>query len=648
MALSYRLYQIRRTSGGTNTDNTGILTNSELSGAVVDGDARNFVVLSSLSGVTPREYRYYKIGQEIMYAQALNDISNGSNSLSGPGLQIEKRGALGTVTEFHGTGESLFEYTQQPSLDPEIVVGDEVSDFDVVEMSEIEKAIEQKKGQFRINNVNVTVQGVNRHRLQDAGSIQKPWVFEVRDSNGNLRFQGYIREDIEYNAESRLTSFQAVSWLDVLNKSGSITAKTIYEDAKIRNVQSVDTDNETSEIEIRMYDIRNSVNISDSFPNKSDTAAIETNKGEFRGHVKSVDDSKLNVIDVTIQVDDTLSQDTFSSQGNNDPTLKVAHAKRGGDYNNVFYYVDSDLRNFLSNVDRQNEEAYRVVLIDSGGDVVESYSLDVSAARTYPEYYNGITPAEAGTNDIVAVITRTSNKKSVPSHSHFKIVKDSGAAAVVNKLNSVTQDDKATFLSQEAWGYGGITGSNGYHQSYDPRKLIEALLTVNDRSSGKPVLGVIPRIIDDTNPVRFSAGSADDQYATIDAHVRFPKKPIKALRMIQQTTGLLLKETVSTVENSYGDQVPNVEYELYPRDKTFQNNAALIDVLSWKENVVENEIDELKNKSVGELEKLEEEQREELRSLRFDLSSGKAKNVDNVRKLKKDIAQIKTVINQKT
>lgn len=59
-------------------------------------------------------------------------------------------------------------------------------------------------------------------------------------------------------------------------------------------------------------------------------------------------------------------------------------------------------------------------------------------------------------------------------------------------------------------------------------------------------------------------------------------------------------------------------------------------------------IDELKNKSVGELEKLEEEQREELRSLRFDLSSGKAKNVDNVRKLKKDIAQIKTVINQKT
>lgn len=59
------------------------------------------------------------------------------------------------------------------------------------------------------------------------------------------------------------------------------------------------------------------------------------------------------------------------------------------------------------------------------------------------------------------------------------------------------------------------------------------------------------------------------------------------------------------------------------------------------------DVDELREKSVEELEKLESEQREELRSLRFDLSSGKAKGTDNVRKLKKDIAQIRTVINQK-
>lgn len=55
----------------------------------------------------------------------------------------------------------------------------------------------------------------------------------------------------------------------------------------------------------------------------------------------------------------------------------------------------------------------------------------------------------------------------------------------------------------------------------------------------------------------------------------------------------------------------------------------------------------MQRKSIAELKELEKEQREELRSLRFDLSSGKAKNVDDVRKLKKNIAQIKTIINQK-
>lgn len=57
---------------------------------------------------------------------------------------------------------------------------------------------------------------------------------------------------------------------------------------------------------------------------------------------------------------------------------------------------------------------------------------------------------------------------------------------------------------------------------------------------------------------------------------------------------------------------------------------------------------ELREKSIAELNSLEKEQREQLRSLRFELSSGKAKSVDNVQKLKKDIAQIKTIIKEKS
>jgi len=53
---------------------------------------------------------------------------------------------------------------------------------------------------------------------------------------------------------------------------------------------------------------------------------------------------------------------------------------------------------------------------------------------------------------------------------------------------------------------------------------------------------------------------------------------------------------------------------------------------------------ELKEKNELELQKLLQESREKLRQLRFDLSAGKVKNVKEVRKLKKEIAQILTLL----
>jgi large subunit ribosomal protein L29 len=51
---------------------------------------------------------------------------------------------------------------------------------------------------------------------------------------------------------------------------------------------------------------------------------------------------------------------------------------------------------------------------------------------------------------------------------------------------------------------------------------------------------------------------------------------------------------------------------------------------------------DIKNKSKQELEKTLNELRERLRSLRFDLSAGKVKNVREIRGIKKDIARILT------
>jgi large subunit ribosomal protein L29 len=55
---------------------------------------------------------------------------------------------------------------------------------------------------------------------------------------------------------------------------------------------------------------------------------------------------------------------------------------------------------------------------------------------------------------------------------------------------------------------------------------------------------------------------------------------------------------------------------------------------------------ELRQKPKNELQRLLQEDREKLRQLRFDLSAGKVKNVREIRKIKKDIARILTLLNK--
>lgn len=59
------------------------------------------------------------------------------------------------------------------------------------------------------------------------------------------------------------------------------------------------------------------------------------------------------------------------------------------------------------------------------------------------------------------------------------------------------------------------------------------------------------------------------------------------------------------------------------------------------------ELNNIKNKSAEELLKDLMAKREALAKLRFDLSSGKVKNVKEIRETKRSIAQIKTLITGK-
>lgn len=58
------------------------------------------------------------------------------------------------------------------------------------------------------------------------------------------------------------------------------------------------------------------------------------------------------------------------------------------------------------------------------------------------------------------------------------------------------------------------------------------------------------------------------------------------------------------------------------------------------------EIQQLKTKPLPELKKQLEERREKLRTLQFDLAQGKVKNVSEIKKIKKIIARILTIINK--
>ena len=58
-------------------------------------------------------------------------------------------------------------------------------------------------------------------------------------------------------------------------------------------------------------------------------------------------------------------------------------------------------------------------------------------------------------------------------------------------------------------------------------------------------------------------------------------------------------------------------------------------------------IAELRKKSKVELQGMSSAFREKLRKLRFDLASGKVKNIREIRGLKKDIAKIFTILKEK-
>lgn len=57
-------------------------------------------------------------------------------------------------------------------------------------------------------------------------------------------------------------------------------------------------------------------------------------------------------------------------------------------------------------------------------------------------------------------------------------------------------------------------------------------------------------------------------------------------------------------------------------------------------------IDELRKKPKTEIKKVLNDDRDKLKQLRFDLAAGKVKNVREIRKIKKEVSQILTLLSE--
>jgi hypothetical protein len=614
MSLSYRLYQIgydagppQDTSGIKEDSGTDLQTDISTDSSdwmsyweMKVGDASVFPSTFENNPYLGDKF-YIQIDNEIIEAQRTVDLQN-FPQLDPENLLIGGRGMFGTQVESHNSGADVYLYTTdapEEDLQPELSILEEVppSQYSVLQLGEVEEVIENKKGNFRIDNLSVTLSGIGRERLRDAGDFQKPWVFEVYDSSDQLQFQGLIQNDAKFNASTEKTSFTAVSWLEILDKAGNVPARTIYE-GEVAGTKIVDRGDSS----FFAIDIPEDVEFTDDFPDRGDTVAFDTDKGEVRRLIRDVLVSEqAGLRRLILASGGEFENVLYNSKGEANSTVqqrdkKVYHSGfTGGIINVDVYGVD-------------NEEAADAIQSAVSGDIdivspvfpfahVITFDSDDNVVQRLPIDKSSVSDVEGKDRDEKDLWPRTFlaeySRSSVPDlepHDYFMVIENTGATAPLARLNSAERGDTIRILGQEAWGYAGAQ-SNGMPLFYKTDDLIEALTSVNDISAGQKLLGVLPDIVDDVI-LDSSAVSAPVLFST-DPRVEFPEKPIEAVRMIQQNSGTLLFEERSTKTNTNGDQIPSVVYKLRTRSQFFnEDNEALLDrVVDWKENITENRID---------------------------------------------------------
>jgi hypothetical protein len=531
------------------------------------------------------------------------------------------RGALGTSPREHKAGDVVYEgeIDADGVDDRELRRIDEIANPDIKDIGEIEQNLEYEKAKFRISNCKVTINGLPKDRLQDAGSVHRPWVFEIVDDTGTVVFSGIVDgESVSFTASSRNTSFDVLSWLELLDRAGSVPARDVFEvdvyGTARSNEDSAFVDSNQDDIQIKL---NNEASLVGQVAQVGDVAVIETDESEIRKQIvrRETDDDDRVVIfinakeegdgtDVVRKVPGAGSYSTETTMvrigqtGYSDLRVRITDDQQvfdiieavNGDLGSLpsggsktisvpeGFSVEVDLKykavalNRFNNVEATDERSATVHL-----DEIEVYGAN-------DDYYIEFTK---GFDDTINTGPRSDTPVDDVVDQEYRVrIKRDSTQRLAEDLSS---DSTVRILGQEIYGYEG----NTYFDQvlyYEGQPLIKNLFQIEAATTtGRAQLGVLPQVFDAA-----SYDSLNDfaRIASIDPRVELPDDPLKALRQIQQRRQFLLKERFSNRTNSNGEAIPGYYPEFIFRDGFFDSAVEVSErkVKEWTENVSENDL----------------------------------------------------------
>ena len=617
--MQTRLYQIANTlpqDGNVALDED--LSDDFPGGVETSENTDNISLSGSLNFPSnPTNYYVYVKGEYMKF------ISKGQ---SGGTINVY-RGMLGTKPREHDSGQDL----RQGYIDPggngddrELLQIDSLptnraNGPTVKDVGEIEQTLEYRKAKFRISNTSVTINGLSKTALRDAGSIHRPWVFEIEDDAGNAVFSGIVDdESANYDAETKNTTFDVLSWLEILSRAPAVPARDIYE-ATVGGVRGSEEDNPYidnayNDIQVRLNDR----DMPSDIGVLNDVLVAEGEEAEIRERIinKAIDDNGMPVIEINgkQEGEDRTVLKTLPSPGNYvnsgfslytgqdtprtnwyDFTVTRRDFVRelvdfaGGDLNSL---SNGETKTFDLK-DGYSVEAYIEGLwerTDRNGNVQES------ERRTYTFSF-GSFPVSATENGYRATIYSEGTPPfDYTNVSDLKLQLRLKKATTSSVLDSLSSGDTVRILDQKIYGDGGfiydLSGGREEHpEKYDIRDLIAGLFSIEGGdSTGRPQLGVLPEVFADN--LFYSENNSGD-VPILDPRVELPEDPLKSLRMLQQKGRFLLQEQfVSGLTDSNGDPVPGYYPSLIYREKMFDtaDTVAPEKIKSWSEDVARQEI----------------------------------------------------------